>query len=114
MKLRLYYAHPLTIYNTPQEARDIELLGRLGYIVVNPNGTEHEENYRKGGMRYFLELAAGCDLIAFRSFPDGSIPAGVAAEIKAGSPVIELPSCINRRRLDIDETLEALHQSGQR
>jgi hypothetical protein len=112
--MRCYYAHPMTIYNTPQEERDILLLGQLGFVVVNPNAPEHSEAYGKEGMKYFMQLASECDVIAFRALPDGSITAGVANEIKAGPPVFELPSCIARRTLNIAETLEALHESGQR
>jgi hypothetical protein len=65
-------------------------------------------------MKFFVQLASECDLIAFRALPDGSITAGVVLEIKAGPPVIELPSGINRRTLTIQQTLETLQESGQR
>jgi hypothetical protein len=41
--VRIYYAHCMAIYNTPQEARDIDLLetifSEFNY-VVNPNKPE--------------------------------------------------------------------------
>jgi hypothetical protein len=114
VKQRCYYAHALNLYGTPQEARDIELLGRLGFVVVNPNSPEYADKYGREGMKFFVQLASECDVIAFRAMPDGSITAGVGLEIKAGPPVFELPSGINRRILTIQQTLETLHELGQR
>jgi hypothetical protein len=37
MKAKVYYAHCMAIYGTPQEDRDIETLEDLGFEVVNPN-----------------------------------------------------------------------------
>lgn len=37
--MRLYYAHCIAIYSTPQEDRDIETLEELGFTVVNPNSS---------------------------------------------------------------------------
>jgi hypothetical protein len=57
-------------------------------------------------------------VLAFRALPDGTIPSGVAQEIKwageAGIPVIELPSAVNRRTLTLDQTREYLKEIGQR
>lgn len=35
--MRVYYAHCIALYGTPQEARDLLLLEMLGFEVVNPN-----------------------------------------------------------------------------
>ena len=38
--MRVYYAHPLSLYDTPQETRDIatlEALGRLWIAGVSPD-----------------------------------------------------------------------------
>jgi len=40
MKRKIYYAHPLNIYNTAQEKRNIATLESLGFEVVNPNCAE--------------------------------------------------------------------------
>lgn len=40
---KVYYAHSLHLYNTPQEKRDIELLEKLGFEVLNPNQPEIQE-----------------------------------------------------------------------
>lgn len=116
-QLSVYYAHSMAIYNTRQEQRDILLLESLGFEVVNPNTPEHSAK-AKGKMEYYCELATQCDVIAFRALPDGSIGSGVAKEIEdamaADCMVIELPSCISRRKLNIEQTIEHLRECGQR
>lgn len=116
--MKAYYAHCLAIYNTKQEERDLETLNRLGFQVLNPNKPEYSQLYQEKGMKVFEELAKSCDLVAFRGLPDGSIPAGIAKEIKAAQeankPVIELPSCVLRRELDVEQTREYLKEIGQR
>ena len=133
-KLKVYYAHCMAIYNTKQEARDIALLEALGFEVVNPNSKEIDAAYEKrkadiaaaktagtDPMELFRPFAQGegaCDLIAFRGMTDGAIPSGVAKEIEmfkeVKKPVIELPSCITRRCLTVQETREALCETGFR
>ena len=140
--MKVYYAHCLNIYDTKQEERDLELLRAMGFEVLNPNEDVHrdkaleirrkvEEGLRtdaereaaKGAgsekvMEYFKELALGCDAVAFRALPCGSISIGVAKEIAvvagAGKPVIELPSGMLRRTLTVEETREYLREAGQR
>lgn len=115
---RIYYAHPLSLYDTPQEQRDVKLLHEgLGFEVVNPNKPEHQEGYKQYGMEYFVRLVKTCDALAFRAFPDGKIGAGIAGEIEALGPnktVIELPHAISCRTLTIDQTREYLKELGQR
>ena len=105
---KCYYAHPMSIYGTPQETRDIELLESLGFEVVNPSEMSFDD------LDDYCTVAAGCDLVAFRSLPDGSITSGVAEEIKTSERVIELPSAISRRSLTLEQTIQALMESGQR
>ena len=132
----IYYAHCQAIYNTKQEERDIDTLKSLGFEVINPANKEHKDVASKirasvtsfqimNGidpsslvMDYFKGLVTGSDAVAFRGLPDGSIPAGVAKEIQVaideGKPVIEIPSCILRRVLTVDQTREYLKEIGQR
>ena len=114
----IYYAHPISIYDTPQETRDISLLRSLGLEPVNPNQAEWQEEYKRRGMEFFIEKVRECDGLAFRGLMDGSIPAGIKKEIDKAMdlnfPIIELPTAINRRSLTLDETREALLQCGQR
>lgn len=118
-RARCYYAHAMSLYNTPQEARDIKLLEAMGYEVLNPNTPEHNDgcNKRTNPMDYFIELVAlSCDVLAFRAMPDGSITQGVAIEIRAAAPkpVFELPSGVKRRTLTLDQTRDYLAELGQR
>jgi hypothetical protein len=67
--LRAYYAHCMAIYNTVQEDRDVSLLTKLGFEVVNPNGPMHTDR----DMDYYCRLAmsatwspsAGCRTARF-------------------------------------------------
>lgn len=123
--IKAYYAHCMAIYGTIQEARDIELLERLGFAVLNPNclETQVEVQRRKAAndpnyMDYFRTLVEQCGALAFRALPDGSVPAGVAKEIvyaqAANIPVFELPSAVRRRTLSVDETRDYLTEIGER
>lgn len=114
----VYYAHPISLYNTPQEARDIATLEMMGFTVLNPNGAEHDAGYKAHGMDYFQDIVSRCNVLAFRAFADGSIPAGVVKEIgfarQAGLPVIELPAALTRRSLSVEVTRETLSELGYR
>ena len=123
--MKVYYAHCLAIYNTPQERRDCETLDALGFEVLNPNHPVHDhavaEMKRAGKtdyMDYFTGLVSRCDAVAFRALPDGRVPSGVALEIdvarQLGKPVFELPSGIRARCIDVAVTREYLAEVGQR
>jgi hypothetical protein len=117
--MKVYYAHPITIYGTKQEARDIETLTALGFDVLNPNNPDLALKYEHiKDMSVFTESVLLSDGLAFRAMPDGSIPAGVKTEIDwakgAGKPVFELPSCVERRWLTVEQTREAIKESGYR
>jgi len=121
----IYYAHCKAIYDTPQEKRDIELLEKLGFRVLNPNHSEHQANCMSyshitgnNEMVYFYDLVRSCDAVAFRALPTMEIPAGVYGEvteaIKEGKLIIELPSRILTRGIDVETTREYLKECGQR
>jgi nucleoside 2-deoxyribosyltransferase len=123
----VYYAHCIHLYGTKQEERDVELLEKLGFEVLNPNNpgvevavTAMKAHYGQGCnvMGLFEELVASCDALAFRALPDGRIPAGVCKEVlharSLGKPVIELPSNIIGRGVTVEETREYLAEVGQR
>ncbi len=115
--MKIYYAHPLSLFNTPTEKRDVKTLESLGLEVVNPNHPDHQAGYEQHGMEYFRAIVAGCDAVAFRAFPEGSIGAGVHKEITEFAetkPVIELPCGVARRGLTVEETREHLGDCGQR
>ena len=116
--MKIYYARPISLYNTKQDERDITLLKRLGFDVVNPNKEELQERYKTEGMDAFLQAIDDCDVLAFRSFQDGKISAGVKKEIDKANellmPVIELPTITTHRVLGVDDTREYLKLLGNR
>jgi len=125
-KLKCYYAHSMHIYGSLQEARDMTLLEKLGFAVINPSEksfaaayeTWKKANPYERAMRYFEDCVMSCDVVAFRAHIDGKIPSGVGAELEAalkvGIPVIELPSLVSGRMLSLKDTVEYLKLNGQR
>jgi hypothetical protein len=135
--MRIYYAHCIALYGTPQEVRDLELLGRIftamdrPFEIVNPNSfnierlckdiknKSPEKDVGQEIMDYvFRPLVKSCHVTAFRALPDGRIPAGVLQEVEwareVGQPVIELPSGISSRAMTVQETREYLREVGNR
>ena len=115
--MKCYYAHCQSIYDTPQEKRDIEILEALGFEVINPNLPEHQKECKTfhNPMAYFERLAKSCNVLAFRALQDGNIGAGVVQEIKCFEGlIIELPSRILQRGLTVEQTREYLREVGQR
>jgi hypothetical protein len=116
--MKVYYARPVSLYNTKQDERDLVLLTKLFSEVINPNTEEFQRRYDLEGMDVFVSAVKDCDVLAFRCFPGGKIPAGVMKEIAAangaGKIVIELPSITSERLLSIDDTREYLKLLGNR
>lgn len=125
--MKVYYAHFMGIYNTPQEVRDINTLTSLGFTVINPNIPEiqKEVNELKGIMSYmemfdkvFFSRVKNCEIFAFRGLPDGRIPGGVFMELKIAQEnkkiIIELPCNTLSRGMNSDETKEYLRDIGNR
>ncbi len=118
-KLKVYYARPISLYNTKQEERDLQILNSVcDWVVVNPNKEELQEKYKSEGMDVFLAAVQDCDGLVFRSFQDGTISAGVKKEIdKAsflGKFVFELPTITSGRVLSVEDTREYLKLLGAR
>ena len=123
---KIYYAHSMHLYNTSQEKRDVELLEKLGFEVINPNSeqTQREvEEYKKihgtaNTMKYFNDILLECDALAFRAHINGRIPAGVGYEINVmlsnNKQVIELPALLESDFMSINETRQYLALNGQR
>ena len=116
--MRIYYAHSLSIYNSPQEQRDINLLRSLEFDVFNPNHFSCEIGYKAEGMAFFERVLDGCAALAFRGNPGGSINAGIVKEIEymktQGKPIIELPSWCCRQLLSVEDTRGYLAEVGKR
>lgn len=115
---KIYYARCISLFDTPIDNRNIELIKNLGFNIIDPNCDECSEGYSKYGMEYFKTKIKECDIVMFFSLPDGSIPAGVAKEIdyanKYNKLVIEIPSNIIRRTLNVEETRLYLKEIGHR
>lgn len=118
MKLRVFYAHCLAIYNTPQEARDVKTLERLGFEVFNPNTFEYQLEYEKNGLDASIGFIDQCDALAFRGIAGGPLPSGVYKEIELAMernmPIFELPTFSCRTILDLEATRLFLKEIGQR
>jgi hypothetical protein len=116
--MKIYYARPISLYNTKQEERDLLILTQLGFQILNPNKEELQKRYREEGMDVFTAAVKDCDALAFRSFQDGKISAGVKKEIDAalelGKPVIELPTITSKRILSVEDTRAYLTLCGYR
>ena len=130
--MKVYYAHMMSIYDTPQEQRDIKTLEALGFEVVNPNQPEIQDaiqkwkespnpkrNYEEKFHEIFGALVKACDVFAFRAFPiTGQMPLGIFRELEyaqiAGKPIIELPTLTSTRMLGKEDTIQLLKELGQR
>ena len=116
----IYYAHPITIYNTPQEERDIDTITKIfpSQTIYNPSkDTKSNEGYKQNGMEYFLKIVDKCNILIFRGIPNNYIPAGVMSEINRAKQnnvlILELPSYFNRE-LSVEDTRVYLKESGSR
>ena len=123
-RLKCYYAHTMVSYNSTIEQKDVELLNCLGFDVINHNTQEHRDelnayilkNGKSNVMQYFTEIVKNCDIVAFRSNPDGSILSGVGAELKTALnlniPIIEMPNFSCRKFMNYSETKDYLIELG--
>lgn len=82
---KVYYAHPITEYDTPVEAKIEDKFESLcpDARVTNPNQPEHSEGYKKEGWPYFDRLVKQHDAVVFTCHSDGTIGAGVFKEVDA-------------------------------
>lgn len=128
---KVYYAHFMGIYNTPQEKRDIATLEALGFEVVNPNTPEIQKEcqeklsvvqsskeYQQVFDSIFNPLIDQCEVFAFKPLPDCRIPGGIWKEIqraqKEDKIIIELPTGLFARAMGREDTREYLYDIGQR
>jgi hypothetical protein len=85
MKAMLYFAHPITAYNTELEQKLLREIGLIfgGWEVVNPNEPKHEAGYKRRQMAYFLEeVLPSCSGVIVLPFRNGSWGAGIYKEAK--------------------------------
>lgn len=111
----IYYAHPISMYGSNQEFLDITFLTFAGLRVVNPAKLSKFAESVDDRMEYFCSLVKKCDCLAFRSFDDFKIGAGVMKEIRTmdskGGMVIELRPRLFDRRLTVQQTRKRLIDS---
>ncbi len=106
--MRIYYAHPVEIYSTIRERKELEIIRRNfpGAEIVNPATFQHSSGWSHG----FLNLVDSCDLVVCSDF-DGFVTAGVAAEVEhvlsQGKPVYRL-DWRTEELVNINEVKEAL------
>jgi len=43
--MKVYFARAISLFKTPQDLRDLELLSKLGYEPVNPDKEELQRRY---------------------------------------------------------------------
>lgn len=123
-KLTCYYAHTMLSYDSKIEKSDIKLLESLGFQVVNPSNPGIKEKLEEYTdlwgedqvMNFFEELVREVNIFAFRGFPDGSIPSGIAKELNIARnltiPIIELPCNLDKRMLTHSSTRTMLNELG--
>lgn len=107
-KKKIYYAHPMVLYNSVIETNDVKMLEELGFEVVNPNSPGVEEAYlEKRAFGFFFDMVKTCDALAFRGILD-KITTGVGKEITYAQehkmPIIELPYITEERFLSAGTT----------
>lgn len=99
-KNKIYFAHPVNIYDQPLEAAMVQLIAHCltdGDLdaIENPNQPHHQKGYDAGaararqsstqhqGMKYFFdEVLPGCSGCVAMPFLDGRMGLGVAGEAK--------------------------------
>lgn len=84
---RIYYAHPMSWYDTKEEAADVKALSAHG-VVSNPNSewfkyaVDKAKAHGEPVMQLFADyIQHKSDVVAYRRFNDGRLGAGVAREI---------------------------------
>lgn len=122
--MKVYYSHPKTYKNSPEEAEDISLLKALGHEVENPYDPKFSDIWQTEGISFGKTLVEMCEGFAFRPLSNGKIGAGVAKELKwaveANKVILEMPSAspfemdsLDGRVLSIDETVEFFNTVGK-
>lgn len=91
MQKRLYFGHPVNVYNTDLENQLLQKISEhfLDWDIENPNQKCHQEGYTHwkettgNGMDYFTkQVLPSCQGGVFLPFRDGAWGAGVYKEAK--------------------------------
>lgn len=97
VKKVVYFAHPVSHYNTLVEEKCIEVIitnldvSSIDFELVNPNNQlfqnvydNRKKNDHPDRFQFFLEIVEGCDYIIGSTFMDGKIGFGVYGEMEHG------------------------------
>ena len=83
-KQTIYFAHPMSMYGTAEEAAIVKAFEDIGFNVINPGDPAVGmafANYRNGNpnnyMQFFVDLCNNCDMAIFCTFPDNVSADGV-------------------------------------
>ncbi|MEM3160211.1 MAG: DUF4406 domain-containing protein [Nitrososphaera sp.] len=91
---KVYYAHPISMYGTQEETKEVSLIKEKfrDVVIVNPAVFEQVP---KGNdiMEFYFKIVRDCDMVVFRRLL-GKVSAGVGKEVnfalQAGKAVYEL------------------------
>ncbi|HUI01591.1 MAG TPA: hypothetical protein VLX56_08180 [Nitrososphaerales archaeon] len=92
--MRVFYAHPMKIYGTAAERREVAVIERgfAGYEIVDPS-TRPPDLGPGRETEFYLALVDSCDCLVF-SRHYGNVTEGVKPEVEralaSGKPVYEL------------------------
>jgi nucleoside 2-deoxyribosyltransferase len=117
--MKVYYAHPITMYDTWDEQHEVKMLELMGFEVLNPNCDELDKAYNANkDFEVFLKAIESCDAVFYSAMEDGMISSGVVKEIvfafELGMPVFEIPRNCQARYLTKEQTRERLVEAGLR
>ncbi len=128
---KIYFGHPITIYNTLKEAELIDRIQKMfgWFDVENPNQKHHQEGYKRyedkdeRGMDYFFkEVLPKMNAGIFLPFDDGMFGTDVFEEaefiFKNKKPIHEIGywgkitnlTLDASRKLSIEETQKRVHK----
>ena len=84
--MKIYFAHPISIYNTIKEFALLGVIKLLfkDCVITNPNSVYNESKYIIHGMDFYFSLIDDCDTVVFIPFDDGYVSAGVTKEVLYG------------------------------
>ena len=98
--MKIYYAHPIGIYHTDQEKKDLKLIAELviDCIIINPSDQKIADDFEQWkktksksdhDMRFFKDIIKRCDGVCFRGNTQG-VKYEVAKAIEFDIPTFDL------------------------
>jgi hypothetical protein len=133
---KLYFGHPVNVYNAPLENQLIKTIGLAfpEWEIENPNQQKHQDGYKKwtaktgrGMDYYFQEVLPQMNGGIFLPFIDGKFGAGVFGEAENLFKANKKIWTINHQKivksvqsvnslpfLSVDETRQRIYVAGKR